>query len=259
MDGKFIYDHPRAALTSDCVVFGFDGDNLNILLVQRGVEPFKESWALPGGFLKMDETTEECAERELEEETGISGVFMRQIKTFSSLDRDPRGRVITIAYYALINPYLFNRVKVTGGDDIADAGWFPIENVLANTSLAFDHYEIIAAAIEKLRHEIRHYPIAFELLDRYFTIKQLQTVYESILNTKFDRGNFHKKMVGRAENVTSKQSGTKPRKELRKNTGVLIDSGEVVSGAKHKPAKIYSFDRTRFEELVEKADFTFDF
>ncbi|HCT94849.1 MAG: hypothetical protein A2X19_10790 [Bacteroidetes bacterium GWE2_39_28] len=259
MDGKFTYDYPRAALTSDCVVFGFDGETLNILLVQRGAEPFKDNWSLPGGFLRMDETIEECAERELKEETGISGVFMRQIKTFSSIDRDPRGRVITVAFYALINPYLFNRVKVTGGEDITDAGWFPIESVLADASLAFDHHEIISEAIEKLKHEIRHYPIAFELLDKYFTIKQLQTVYESILNTKFDRGNFQKKMVGRSENVTVVKKGTKSRKEQRKNTGVLIDSGEVVSGVKHKPAKIYSFDRTRFERLVKKADFTFDF
>ena len=259
MGDNVAYEYPRAALTTDCVVFGFDGEKLNILLVQRGVDPFKNSWALPGGFIKMDETTEECAARELEEETGISGVFMRQIKTFSTLNRDPRGRVITIAYYALMNPHHFSRVSVRGGDDVTDAGWFPVENVLADTSLAFDHHEIIETAIEKLRQEIRHYPIAFELLDTYFTIKQLQTVYESILSKKFDRGNFHKKMVGRAESSTVDEKGTKTRKEQRKNTGVLIDSGEVVSGVKHKPAKIYSFDRARFNELVNNADFTFDF
>lgn len=248
MGEKYCYDYPRAAVTTDCVVFGFDGENLKILLIKRGLEPFKGRWALPGGFMNMNETTNQCAERELKEETGVSGVFMKQIQSFSTVDRDPRGRVVTVAYYALINPQLFNKIVIAVGDDAADAKWFPLEKVLNESFPAFDHLEIIRTATAKLRQEIKHYPIAFELLDARFTIKQLQSVYELILDKKFDRANFHKKMVG-----------MKPKKELRKNMGILIDTGEVVSGAKHKPAKIYMFDRLRFEKLMEKGDFTFDF
>ncbi len=286
MEGKYTYDYPRAALTTDCVVFGFDGEDLKILLITRGIEPYKGRWALPGGFMRIDETTDECARRELQEETGVWGVFMRQIQSFSSLGRDPRGRVVSVAYYALLNPSMFNSIVVAAGDDAADAKWFPLEDVLYADFLAFDHHEIIRIAIEKLRQEIRHYPIAFELLDELFTIKQLQTVYESILGTRFDRGNFHKKMVGISTNtlasimesyepaynmkmpkmdieptflMSNQAPYKKMRKEQKKNIGVLIDTGEVVKGAKHKPAKIYRFDRSRFEELVGRADFTFDF
>lgn len=270
MEGKFTYDYPRAALTTDCVVFGFDGENLKILLIKRGIEPYQGKWALPGGFMRIEETTDQCAQRELKEETGVSGVFMRQIQTFSSLNRDPRERVVSVAYYALINPTLFNSIEITAGDDAADARWFNLEDVVSVKFLAFDHQIIIDTAIEKLRQEIRHYPIAFELMDERFTIKQLQTVYESILDKRFDRGNFHKKMVGTSANSIEFKMEVnnvmedilyynRPRKELKKNTGILIDTGEVVSGVKHKPAKIYRFDRYRFEELVRNSDFTFDF
>lgn len=104
MEGQYCYQYPRPAVTTDCVIFGFDGEVLKVLLVERGGEPYKGCWAFPGGFLNMDETTDECAVRELEEETGLKDVFVEQLQAFSDVDRDPRGRTITVAYYALVNP-----------------------------------------------------------------------------------------------------------------------------------------------------------
>ena len=128
---KYRYKYPHPAVTTDCVIFGFDGVRINVLLIQRGVEPYKDAWAFPGGFLKMDETAEEGARRELEEETGLKNVDVEQFYTFSTVDRDPRERVITIAHYALVR-----MADVRGGDDAANARWFPYNEI---PRLAFDH------------------------------------------------------------------------------------------------------------------------
>ena len=133
MEEKYCYQYPRPAVTTDCVIFGFDGQKLQVLLIERGGEPFKGRWAFPGGFLNMDETVEECAARELEEETGMKDVFAEQFHAFSAVDRDPRGRTITVAFYALVDP---RGMKVSGQDDAADARWY---DILEMPSLAFDH------------------------------------------------------------------------------------------------------------------------
>ena len=146
---SYTYKNPHPSVTTDCVIFGFDGKDLNILLVERGLEPFKGSWALPGGFLKMDETVEECAKRELMEETNVSNVFLEQFHTFSAVDRDPRERVITIAFYALVKP---SDYEVIGGDDAAQAEWFN-QNELP--PLAFDHEDVINMAKDCLKEKLR--------------------------------------------------------------------------------------------------------
>ena len=186
-ENKFCYKYPHPAVTTDCVIFGFNGEQLQVLLIERGIEPYKGKWAFPGGFLKMDETAEEGALRELKEETGLETAYVQQFHTFSEPSRDPRERVITIAYYALVKIQ-----EVKGGDDAASARWFPLNDI---PSLAFDHDYMLRMATQRLREEIHFQPIGFELLPEKFTIKELQSLYEAILGISFDRRNFAKKML----------------------------------------------------------------
>ena len=185
-DFKYSYKYPRPAVTTDCVIFGFDNDGLSVLLVQRGIEPYKGHWAFPGGFLNMEEDAETGALRELKEETGLHAERIVQFGTFTQVDRDPRGRVITIAYYALVK-----KAGVKGGDDAADAQWFPLNTL---PPLAFDHDRILRHAMQALKEQIHFKPVGFDLLPEVFTMPQLQYLYECILNIKFDRRNFANKI-----------------------------------------------------------------
>ena len=144
MEEMYCYRYPRPAVTTDCVIFGFDGEKLSVLLIQRGNEPFKGAWAFPGGFLDMDETAETGALRELEEETGMKDVFVEQFHTFSAVERDPRGRTITVAFYALVDS---GKYKVKGNDDAVAACWYPVDDL---PLLAFDHREIFERACRSL-------------------------------------------------------------------------------------------------------------
>lgn len=184
--GEYTYEYPRPSVTTDCVIFGFDSNGLSVLLVERGIEPFKGCWAFPGGFMKMDEDAETGARRELQEETGLEAEYIEQFGTFTDVNRDPRGRVVTIAYYALVK-----KSEVKGADDAAQARWFPIDSI---PPLAFDHDRILRVALKTLREKIHFKPIGFELLPEVFTMPQLQDLYESILDVKFDRRNFANKM-----------------------------------------------------------------
>lgn len=183
---SFVYKYPHPAVTTDCVILTFHEDTLKILLIRRGIEPFKGAWALPGGFLKMDESAEQCALRELQEETGVTGCTIKQFHTFSSPNRDPRERVITIAFYALMK---WQQAK--GADDAEFADWIPLN---ALPPLAFDHAEIIKMALKVIKRDIYFEPVGFELLNEIFSMSELQRVYESILGKEFDRRNFAKKM-----------------------------------------------------------------
>lgn len=184
---KYQYKYPHPAVATDCIIFGFDGTDIKVLLIQRGKEPHKGAWAFPGGFMKIDETAEECARRELEEETGLKDVAIEQFHTFTAVDRDPRERVISIAYCALAR---ISQVK--GSDDAAKAQWFARNEI---PRLAFDHDMILRKAMEHLRQSICFRPIGFELLPEVFTMSQLQSLYEAILEIKFDRRNFYSKML----------------------------------------------------------------
>ncbi len=231
----YTYQYPHPAVTTDCVIFGFDGKDLNILLVERGIEPFKGSWALPGGFIRMDETLEECARRELMEETGVADVYLEQFHAFSGVDRDPRERVLTVAFFALVNPAHYN---VVGGDDAAQARWFNHNEL---PPLAFDHADIIALALERLQERLRTKPIAFKLLDEKFTMPELQTLYEVVLDTKYDRRNFYRKAL---------------------SSGFLTEEGVSDRMQASRRPYLYSFDEKKFDQSDDSlptSKFPFDF
>ena len=184
---KYEYDYPHPAVATDCVVFGFDGHELKVLLIQRGIEPYKGMWAFPGGFMRIDETAEECAIRELREETGLVLKHIRQLGAFSGVHRDPRERIVSIAFYALAR-----QSEVKAGDDAATARWWSINDI---PQLAFDHDFILRQATQRIRQDIHFEPIGFGLLEEHFTIAELQRLYECILGVHFDRRNFYRKML----------------------------------------------------------------
>ena len=228
-DNKYCYKYPHPAVTTDCVIFGFDGSELQVLLIERGIEPFKGKWAFPGGFLNMDETAGEGALRELKEETGLENAYIEQFNTYSDPGRDPRERVITIAHYALVRIQ-----EVKGGDDAAKAQWFPIDEV---PQLAFDHDKILRDAMRKLRERIHFEPIGFELLPEKFTMRDLQILYEPILGVKFDRRNFAKKMM---------------------HYELLNQLDETVRPTAKRDALLYSFNKENYE-LFKKKGFQLEF
>ena len=171
MEGEYIYKYPHPAVTTDCVVFGFDGVRLNVLLIQRGNEPYKGSWAFPGGFLNIDEDAPDGARRELLEETGLSVTNVEQLGAFATPDRDPRERVISIAYFTLMRA---NDVK--GGDDAAMAKWFPINKM---PELAFDHQQIFEQALERMSHFLKLKTGNFMSSD--FTYEEIDMIYYATL------------------------------------------------------------------------------
>jgi 8-oxo-dGTP diphosphatase len=226
----FSYEYPRPALAVDCVVFGLDEDELRLLLVERNLEPFAERWALPGGFVRLEETLEEAARRELEEETGITRLYLEQLYTFSAIHRDPRERVVTVAYYALVK---LSDHQVQAATDARSAAWFSVSDLPA---LAFDHADIVQSANTRLKGKVRYEPIGFELLPRKFTLSQLQRLYEVILERELDKRNFRKKILG---------------------MDLLIELDEVQSGVAHRAARLYSFDEKKYERL-KKNGFNFE-
>jgi 8-oxo-dGTP diphosphatase len=188
---SYTYDHPRPALTVDVVIFTLREERLQVLLVQRRSEPFAGEWALPGGFVEIDESLEAAAARELDEETGVEEAYLEQLYTYGEPDRDPRGRVISVAYYALIPAG--TRVQFEGGSDAAEARWFSIE---ALPSLAFDHAEIVSYALRRLRYKLEYSAVGFQLLPGEFTLSELQDTYEIILGEKLDKRNFRRRIQG---------------------------------------------------------------
>ena len=222
----FTYKYPRPALTVDCVVFGFDpAGELKVLLIQRGLEPFEGKWALPGGFVVVEEALDDAARRELAEETGLRDVFLEQLYTFGRPDRDPRERVVSVAYYALVT--LEGR-QLHAATDAKNAAWFSVADL---PSLAFDHDEILDAAVQRLRGKVRYQPIGFELLPEKFTLSQLQRLYEVVLERELDKRNFRKKILG---------------------MDLLIETDEIEQDVAHRAARLYRFDEAKYRRLVKK-------
>jgi 8-oxo-dGTP diphosphatase len=216
------YACPRAALAVDCVVFGLDGGALKLLLIQRGIEPFKGEWALPGGFVRMAESLDDAARRELREEAGLHDVFLEQLYTFGAPDRDPRERVVSVAYYALVK---LSDHEAHAATDAAAARWFGAAEIPA---LAFDHATITATALTRLQTKLRYQPVGFELLPRKFTLSELQQLYEAILGTNLDKRNFRKKVL---------------------DLGLLMPLEETRMTGRHRPAQLFRFDAKKYESL----------
>lgn len=172
-ENQFCYRYPHPAVTADCVVFGWDGMELEVLLVKRANEPYKDRWAFPGGFVNIDESAEEAAVRELKEETGLGGVWLKQFHTFSDPSRDPRERVISVSFYSLTKI-----AEVKGDDDAAEARWWPVTDM---PSLAFDHNDMFLFALYELRKEVTTQPMIYQILSDTFTSDQLSELHEEIM------------------------------------------------------------------------------
>lgn len=223
--GKYIYEYPRPAVTTDCVIFGFDEGELKVLLIERSIEPFIGRWALPGGFVGEEETAEECAGRILKKETCLEDIYMEQLYTFSDIKRDPRFRTISIGYYALVK---LSDYHARAGEDTTNIKWFSVNEV---PELAFDHEHILDVAKERLKGKIKYQPIGFELLPEKFTLPDLHHLYETVLQTQLDDRNFRKKIL---------------------SYGLLVDTGEQQRGARNRAPKLYCFDKARYSELTKK-------
>lgn len=185
----YTYKYPRPAVTTDVVVFSYYRQQLRVLLIERGREPFLHCQALPGGFLEMEETAEQCAARELREETGVTNAYLQQIGAFSGVERDPRGRVISIAFFATIRT---SDHTIAGGDDALRADWFCIDEL---PPLAFDHAGIICKAREALQSAAITKAAAFSLLDKTFTVDELQQLLEVIYGRKYDSEHFRQQIL----------------------------------------------------------------
>lgn len=226
----YTYEHPRPALTVDAVVFALDDQDLKVLLIQRALAPFVGKWALPGGFVHMDESLETAVRRELTEESGLSNVFLEQLYTFGEPNRDPRGRTVSVAYYALVKLADHQLVAST---DAKDAAWFPVAEV---PPLAFDHAKIVEVAHRRLQGKVRYQPIGFELLPKKFTLSHLQHLYETVLERPLDKRNFRKKIL---------------------SMGLLLDTGEIQQDVSHRAARLFAFDQKKYQAL-EKKGFNFE-
>ena len=212
----------QSAFSVDCNIFAFSGGKLQILLIKRAEEPFKNQWALPGALVNIDENLRDAPIRSLKELTGLENVFLEQVFTFGKVDRHPAGRVITVAYYSLINK---DNVTPQASSFAQDVKWHNIDDI---TDLAFDHYEIMNVCLKRLRESVRRRPIGFELLSKTFTLSDVQDLYEAILNKKLDKRNFRKKIL---------------------SLKILEDIAEYQQNVAHRPAKLYRFNLERYEEF----------
>jgi 8-oxo-dGTP diphosphatase len=216
-----------SVFTIDCVIFGFDEGELKILLIERNEEPFKGWWALPGYYVEQEESIDHGAGRILYELTGLRDIYMEQLYTFGDVDRHPQGRVITVAYFAMIR--LNGQKELKPVNTYArKAFWHPVNEL---PKLAYDHTKIFERSLEKIRRKISYQPIAFELLPEKFTLTQLQHLYELILNTKLDKRNFRKKML---------------------NYGILKELDEKQRGVSYRAATLYKFDKRKYARLFQK-------
>lgn len=211
---SYTYKYPRPSVTVDLVIFTIAENDLKVLLIRRNGQPFKDNWALPGGFVEIDESLEKAAARELKEEAGVTKVYLEQLYTFGDPKRDPRGRVISVSYFALVDA---EQQKIRAASDAAEAEW---HSVFKPPKLAFDHKKILEYAVWRLRNKIEWTTVGYELLPKKFTLSELQRVYEIILQRPVDKRNFRKKILAQ---------------------GQISELNETRSDGAHRPAKLYSF------------------
>ncbi len=209
---NYTYQYPHPAVTTDIVIFSVRDNALQVLLINRGAEPFKGSWALPGGFVRIDESLDECAKRELHEEAGLEDVYLEQLYSFGKIGRDPRERVISVAYFTLTPS---EHLKPAAGTDAADVRWFAINEL---PELAFDHAEIIRVARERLAAKMEYSTIGLQFMNEEFTLSQLQIVYEQATGKSLDKRNFRKWIL---------------------SLDLIAETGKKFAAGAHRPAMLY--------------------
>ena len=215
-------DFEQPSVTTDIVIFSIKNNELSVLLVNRNLEPFKNKWALPGGFVRINESLEDAAKRELVEESGVKDVYLEQLYTFGDVNRDPRGRVITVSYMALINS---KDITLVASTDAKETDWFSIKKI---PPLAFDHKKILTYALKRLRWKFEYTPVAFSLLDNEFTIGQIQKIYEIVFDKEFDKRNFAKKIL---------------------SLNILQEKG-IKKNVSHRPPMLYSLKKN-IPQIIE--------
>lgn len=220
--GQYCYDYPRPSVTVDIILFTFTDDDLQVLLIERKHPPFAGAWALPGGFVEQDEDLDNAALRELAEETNVSDLYLEQLYTFGQPDRDPRTRVITVSYFALLSADQAARLDIRGQSDAKEVCWWSMYGL---PDLAFDHARILQYALQRLRWKLEWTALGFLLLPAEFTLSELQKVYETVLGEPLDKRNFRRKMLA---------------------AGVLEETGRVRQGD-HRPARLYRFTSAAIE------------
>jgi 8-oxo-dGTP diphosphatase len=218
-------DHIIEPLSVDCVIFGFEEAKLKVLLIKRSIEPAKGQWALPGGFIRYDENIENASSRVLKELTSVNGLYMQQLGAFGDVDRFPERRVITLIYYAFVKPGQYN---INPGPDATDAKWFDVYSL---PQLPFDHQKIIDAVLNRLRRDVKYKPVGFNLLPDKFPLLRLQELYEAIYGVKFDKPNFRRKIM---------------------KMNLLVELNEKQTGVAHRSARLFKFDKNRYDSLTEK-------
>jgi 8-oxo-dGTP diphosphatase len=211
---QHLYENP--SVTVDVIVFTVKNNDLKVILVKRKYEPFKKMWVIPGGFVRVEESLENAAKRELLEETNVKDVFMEQLYTFGEPKRDPRGRVITVAYFALVGS---KKATLKASSDAAEAKW---HSVYSLPELGFDHKKIMDYALQRLRYKLEYTTAAFQFLPEMFTLTELQAVYEIVFNKQLDKRNFRKKIL---------------------SLGLIEYTGKMKRDVAHRPAKLYSFSK----------------
>jgi 8-oxo-dGTP diphosphatase len=213
---KPFHSYQNPSLAVDLVVFGYSKQTLSVLLLNRKEEPFKDRWTLPGAFLQMEERFKETCSRVLKTKLGMDDVYLEQLYSFDEPDRDPRGRAISVAHYALVNPA---RIAIAAGSMANDASWFNINELPA---LGFDHDIIFQQALQRLRSKITYFPVGFELLDDLFTMPELHELYECILDTVIDRRNFRRKIL---------------------DSEYIINTGKKREGSQNRHPDLYKFNK----------------
>ncbi|WP_407556638.1 NUDIX hydrolase [Winogradskyella sp. 4-2091] len=215
----------------DAVIFGYESKgNLSVLLIKRGIEPFKDAWAMPGGLVLEHESLEAAVKRELKEETGVRIDYLEQLYTFGKPNRDPRNRVISVSYFGLVRP---NHFKIKGDTDAVDAKWFPVNDL---PKLAFDHKKIFQMAAQRLKGKLMYQPIGFDLLSPEFPFSDLEHLYTTILGRDIDRRNFRKKI---------------------KSFGFVEETDKLHQEGSGRPAKLFKFNKQKYDTLVDDG-FHFD-
>lgn len=218
------------AVSIDCVVFGFDGEDLKVLLIERSSDPYKDYWALPGDLLEPEKDLNSSVNKVLKDLTGLNGLYFEQVETFGETDRHPLGRVITTSYYTLVK---VSDYELNPASFAAEAKWFSIDKI---GQLAFDHNKILNSCIDQLKRSVRVKPIGFELIPQQFTITELQKLYEAVYGVELDKRNFRKKIF---------------------QMDFLINTGLMQENVSHRPAKLFEFDEKRYVEL-KKRGFNFE-